>query len=165
MLSRHSLPSSSVDPVRIFCKIPQVYAFFLYSLRRVRLPPLRQSTTLCQSYPVITDRLLFIILFEGSQFPSLYFAVYIFEDTRFLCVFHMLLCLHLQPREWLVGSSNSEGYAPCLSVDLLPGGKYYYCRDESKIKIIKISNSTEKQRKRYSIYNSFEKHIHTHQDN
>lgn len=43
------------------------------------------------------------------------------------------------------GSSNSEGYAPCSSVDLLTGGKYFYSKDESKIKIIKITNSIGKQ--------------------
>lgn len=46
----------------------------------------------------------------------------------------------------MVGSSNSECYAPCSSVDLLPGGKYFYSKDESKIKIIKITNSTEKNK-------------------
>lgn len=47
-------------------------------------------------------------------------------------------------------------------MDLLPGGKNFYSKNENKIKIIKITNSIEKRPKRYSIYNSFEKHIHTH---
>lgn len=57
--------------------------------------------------------------------------------------------------------SNIEGYATCLSVDLLPGGKYFYSKDESKIKIIKITNSTQKQQN-YKVFTIILKNTYTH---